>query len=258
MKALFSLENIYVSHGKREVIHGVSLHIGAGEFCALLGLNGSGKTTVLHAACGFLPMRGRCVAAGQDCTRLSEKKRARLLSFIPQTCSLEGGKTALEVVLMGLNAQLGLLESPSSAQRDAARETMERLGCGAFAEQDFGALSQGQRQIVILARCIVQNAPVMLMDEPDSALDFLNKHMVLGKIREIIHSQNKAGLITLHDPNFAMAYCDRLILLKDGEIVAEIDLSGAGAEEIRERLSRIYGEIELLKNRGSYLMGRVL
>ena len=257
MNELFCLEDVSVSHGKREVVHGVSLGIRAGEFCALLGLNGSGKTTILHAACGFLPMRGRCVAAGQDCTRLNEKKRARLLSFIPQTCSLEGGKTALEVVLMGFNAQLGLLESPSSAQREAALETMERLGCGAFAQKDFGALSQGQRQIVILARCIVQNAPVMLMDEPDSALDFLNKHMVLGKIREIIRSQGKAGLITLHDPNFAMAYCDRLILLKDGIIVAEIDLARAGEEEIRARLSLIYGEIALVENRGSYLMGRV-
>ena len=256
MKELFSLEDVSVSYGSREIVHGVGFHINRGEFCGLLGLNGSGKTTILHAACGFLPMRGRCVAAGQDCVGLNEKKRARLISFIPQTCSLAGGRTALEVVMMGFNARLGLLDSPSREQKEEARQVMERLGCGAFAEKDFGALSQGQRQIVILSRCIVQDAPILLMDEPDSALDFLNKHMVLGKIREIIRQEDRAGLITLHDPNFAMAYCDRLFLLKEGTLAGEIDMTAAPQEEIQEKLSRIYGKIELLKNNKSYLMGR--
>lgn len=71
-----------------------------------------------------------------------------------------------------------------------------------MADKDFGELSQGQKQMVILARCIAQNAPVMLMDEPDSALDFLNKHIVLEKIRTVVRDGNKAGLITMHDPQF--------------------------------------------------------
>lgn len=258
MSGLFSLDKVKISYGKNEIVHGVSMDIAKGEFCALLGLNGSGKTTILHACCGFLPMEGSCIAADTECKGLNEKKRARLISFIPQICSLQGGRTALDVVLMGFNSQLGLLESPSSVHKRAALAAMERLNCEEFAEKDFGALSQGQRQIVILARCIVQDSPVMLMDEPDSALDFLNRHMVLSKIRELIKEENKAGLITLHDPNFAMAYCDRLLLLREGRLVGELDMRRAKADEVKKKLSLIYGDIELLQSGDSFLMGKAL
>lgn len=255
MKEIFSLRDLRVAYGREEVVRGVSLGIREGEFCALLGLNGSGKTTILRAACGLLPMAGGCAAAGQDCSRMHEKARARLMAFIPQVCGLAGGKSALEVVLMGFNAWLGLFESPSRAQRQTALDTLDRLGCAALAHKDFGTLSQGQRQIVILARCIVQNTPVMLMDEPDSALDFLNRRMVLEKIREIIQTERKAGLITLHDPNLAMRYCDRLLLLTSGKLVGEIRMQEASRDEIQEKLSRIYGDIELFPCRDRCFMG---
>lgn len=256
MNPLFTMDHVSVFRGKREVIRNISFSIRPGEFCGLLGLNGSGKTTLLQGACGFLPITGTCTAAGRDCGRLHERKRARLMAFIPQVCSLEGGRTGLEAVMMGYNPHLRLLASPSAAQKANALAAMEKLGCLEYAHQDFGTLSQGQRQAVILARCIVQNTPVMLMDEPDSALDFLNKHTILGKIRAVIHEEGKAGLITLHDPNFAMAYCDRLLLLRDGQLVGEITMADASQEEIQKKLSYIYGDITLLKSPGGYLMGR--
>ena len=252
------LRNISVNYGERKILKNLNLDIPRGEFCGLLGLNGSGKTTLLHVACGFLPMQGECYVDGENCKNLNERQRARKIAFIPQICSLQGGRTALDVVLMGFNSQLGLLESPSYVHKRAALAAMERLNCAEFAEKDFGALSQGQRQIVILARCIVQDSPVMLMDEPDSALDFLNRHMVLSKIRELIKEENKAGLITLHDPNFAMAYCDRLLLLKEGRLVGELDMRRAKADEVKKKLSLIYGDIELLQSGDSFLMGKAL
>ncbi|WP_299300384.1 ABC transporter ATP-binding protein [uncultured Fretibacterium sp.] len=256
MRDIFSLRDMRVAYDREEIVHGVSLGIREGEFCALLGLNGSGKTTILQAACGLLPMTGSCVVAGQDCFGMNEKQRARLIAFIPQVCGRMSGKTVLEVVLMGFNAWLGLFESPSAAHRKAALGTLERLGCAPLAQKDFGALSQGQRQIVILARCLVQNTPVMLMDEPDSALDFLNRQKVLGKLREIIHVERKAGLISLHDPNFAMRYCDRLLLLEAGRLVGEIRMKGASKDAIKGKLSRVYGDIELYACGGGFFMGQ--
>ena len=256
MKEIFSLRGMRVSYGKEEVVRGVSLGIQEGEFCALLGLNGSGKTTILHASCGLLPMTGGCSALGQDCSRMNEKERARLIAFIPQVCGSMRGKTVLEVVLMGFNAWLGLFGSPSKVHWRIAWDTLDRLGYAAFAQKDFGTLSQGQRQIVILARCLVQNTPVMLMDEPDSALDFLNRQIVLEKIRRVVHTERKAGLITLHDPNFAMRYCDRLLLLEAGRLVGEIRTEEASGDEVREKLSRIYGDIELLSSGGRFFMGQ--
>ena len=129
----------------------------------------------------------------------------------------------------------------------AALETQLR----SLSTYDFSP-SQGQCQG--LSSLHVQDAPVMLLDEPDSALDFLNRHMVLGKIRDLIKNENRAGLITLHDPNFAMAYCDRLLLLQNGIVGAELDMRTASADEVKQKLSLIYGDIELLPYQESYLM----
>ena len=191
---------------------------------------------------------------GIDCTRMHEKKRAQLLSFLPQTPSLAGGRTTLDAVLMGYNAQLGLFDSPSAAQRQNALAILGRFGLADRADVDFGTLSQGQKQLVLLARSMVQEAPVMLMDEPDSALDFTNRHHMLRLIRDSIHSQQRCGLITLHDPNFAMAYCDRLVLLHGGVIQAQITMASASAEELREQLSLLYGPVEVLSYGGRFFM----
>ena len=256
MKAKFEVRDICVKYGERRILDHVGLEIFEGEFCGLLGLNGSGKTTLLHAICGFIPMQGGCFVNGTDCGKLNERKRAREVALIPQTCSLEGGRTALEVVLMGYNAWLHILESPLREHREKALDIMDKLGCRGLADKDFGQLSLGQRQMVILARCMVQDTPVMLMDEPDSALDFLNKHIVLQKIRNVIQNEGKMGLITMHDPNFAMKYCDRLFLLKDGAILTQIDMRKDPECKIKRDLSTVYGRIELLKNGKEYLMVR--
>ena len=107
-----------------------------------------------------------------------------------------------------------------------------------------------------LARTLVQDTPVLLMDEPDSALDFVNRNVVLRKIRHIIHTQNKAGLITLHDPNFALSYCDTLLLMKDGSIIQRLPLAGASREDVEEALKKIYGNIRILTYEGGFVMVR--
>lgn len=255
MNPLLSVSGVHAGYSRREVVRGVSFSVEPGEFCALLGLNGCGKTTLLKSICGLMPMlQGSCTVSNQDCTRMHERERSRLLSYIPQRGSLIMGKTVLEVVLMGFNPHLGLLDSPGEAQKKEALHTLGRLGLEDFAQRDYGALSEGQKQLVILARALVQNAPVMLMDEPDSALDFVNRNMVLGKIRGIIHEENRAGLITLHDPNFALSYCDRLLLMRDGVIACELRMAGAGVQQVEDALSLIYGEIRILQHPGGFAM----
>jgi iron complex transport system ATP-binding protein len=122
-------------------------------------------------------------------------------------------------------------------------------------DKDFARLSEGQKQMVILVRTLVQDTPAMLMDEPDSALDFLNRHRMLAKIRELTHREGKAGLVTLHDPNFAMVYCDRLILLQNGGIVGELKMKAASKKAILGCLAMIYGDnISILEHDGRYMM----
>ena len=255
MSGLLSLQDITAGYAGHEVVKGASLSVEAGEFCALLGLNGCGKTTLLRAACGLLPQQGgRCTVQQQDCTHLDERRRACLMSYIPQRGSLIMGKTVLEVVLMGFNPRLRLLDSPGETHKKAALENLDRLGLLALAGRDYAQLSEGQKQLVILARALSQDTPVMLMDEPDSALDFVNRTMVLDKVRNVLQSQGRAGLISLHDPNFAMAYCDRLLLMKNGTIGRELTLKDASREEVASALSWIYGEICVLEHQGRFVM----
>lgn len=256
MSILFDVKDIHVSYGGNEIVKGVSFSLQEGELCALLGLNGSGKTTMMRGICGLIPAKGNAYVNGIALESMNERMRAKYLSFIPQVSSPIQEKSVMDILLMGANPHLRLLETPGKKFYEAAYDALKKLNLEDFADRDFGKLSQGQKQLIILARTLVQNSPVMLMDEPDSALDFLNRHMVLSKIREVVKEEKKAGLLTLHDPNFAMAYCDRLLLLKSGKLVAEVDMRKASEEEIKDKLSVLYGKIALLSYENGYLMGK--
>ena len=243
---LLSIQNLSAGYGKKTIINNINLDIYPGELCALLGLNGSGKTTLLKALCGLLPVTsGSILSAKEDITHFNEKKRAGYISYIPQRFSKLIGVTVLEVVLMGYNPKLGIFEAPTSADKDLAKESLAKMNILHLKDEDFSKLSEGQKQKVILARTLVQNAQIMLMDEPDSALDFVGKHNILTTIKNLIHADNKAGLITLHDPNLALAHSDRLILIHEGRIKSEINLKTANQDEIEKKLSELYENIAL-------------
>ena len=257
MSELMKVTGVRCGYRHKEIVHGATFSVSGGEFCALLGLNGCGKTTLIKAICGFLPTHdGKCFADGIDCTSMNERQRALHISYIPQRGSLISGKSVLEVVLMGFNARLHLLDSPGKRHRQKAMEALTQLGVEHLAQQDYGELSEGQKQMVILARTLVQDTPVMLMDEPDSALDFVNRNVVLEKVRHILHTQGRAGLITLHDPNFALSYCDSLLLMKEGSIIQRLNLKGATREDVEDALKKIYGNIRIVQHEGGFVMVR--
>ena len=250
---MFSVKNLSAGYNK-PVVSGITFGIAAGEFCALLGLNGSGKTTLLKTICGLLPVKdGRCFINGCDCTKFNEYKRAKYISYIPQRHSKLQGVTVMDAVLMGLNSKLGPLEFPTRTDKEYAVDILVKMGLEHSINNDFSKLSEGQKQLIILARTLVQNTPVMMMDEPDSALDFLNRGKILARIKQLVHNEKKACLITLHDPNLALEYCDRLILLANGGISADITLVGSSEIELQAALSTVYGNIKLLKHGGKYI-----
>ena len=257
MSELLKVTDIRCGYNHKEIVHSASLSVAEGEFCALLGLNGCGKTTLIKAICGFLPThQGKCLVGGVDCTKMNERQRALQISYIPQRGSLISGKTVLEVVLMGFNARLHLLDSPGKIHREKALEALTQLGMDQLADRDYATLSEGQKQMVILARTMVQDTPVMLMDEPDSALDFVNRNIVLEKVRQILHTHRRAGLITLHDPNFALSYCDSVLLMREGHIIQRLSLWDASRQDVEDALKKIYGNIRILQHEGGYVMVR--
>jgi len=255
MNHLISLQGVFAGYGGNDVVRDVTFDVSSGEFCALLGRNGSGKTTLLKAICGLLPaIRGECFIDGLNIARVNEYKRAKYISYIPQRLSTLRGVNVLDAVMMGLNAGLGALEHPSAKDKESAIDTLERVGVSHLAGEDFSTLSEGQKQLVVLARTLIQNTPVVLMDEPDNALDFLNRHQLMDIFLRLIHNEGKAALVTLHDPDLALNYCDRIVVLNDGKVVSDLTLAGSNLTDIETCLRMIYGDITVIEHSGRYIV----
>lgn len=171
---------------------------------------------------------------------------------MPQKSNFTYNISTLDVVSMGFNPHLKFMQSPSLKQKQYAKKVLGTLGLEEKAESDYLTLSGGQQQLAILARAIVQQAPIMFFDEPDSALDFLNHHLILNRIREVIERNNACGLITLHDPNYALTYCDEILLLKEGSIIENIECKKYSKEDIKRKLSLIYNDIDIIEYKNHY------
>ncbi len=247
------VSNLSVKYNEAEIVKNVSFKLHKGSLCALLGANAAGKTTLLKGICSLIRHTGHSSIEGKELSGMNERQIAQYISYIPQRCSLDIPISVLEVVLMGFTSTLSMFEGISPAQKEKALEALERVGISKLAQKLFINLSEGQKQLVIIARALVQENSMMIFDEPDSALDFQNKHIVLSIIKEIV-GQEKSALVCLHDANIALKYCTHAILLKDGEIVQEIDLKNIDAQSLKLSLSMIYGSIEIVEYNGNYIM----
>lgn len=254
---MLHIKNIQAGYKNKIIVDNVGFSIKPKEFTALLGLNGAGKTTLLKTISGLLkPISGQVVIGGEDLLILNEKERARHISFMPQRHSIIYDTKVIDVVIMGITSYLSIFETPNNGHREIAYRMLELIGMDAYAEYNFLNLSEGQKQLIIIARALMQNAEIMLFDEPDSALDFKNKHMVLESIRNIIKSQNKIGIITLHDPNLALQYCDKIIILKNGTIFSEFDTKDVNSDFLLDVFSKIYGEISIVEHMNKHVIVR--
>lgn len=254
MTDLLFAEHLCAGYGGPEILHDVSFRIDHGELCALLGANGSGKSTLIRAVCGLLPFRGKCFLEGKELSQLSQRTRAQKISYLSQRSSLSIPLSVMDVVLMGYNPVLGIFQTAGKAKRHRAMEELRRVGMEHLAERDILSLSEGQRQLVMLARTFVRGAPLLVLDEPDSALDFQNRHKVMELLQAQAHEEGRGVLLCSHDANFAMQYADRLLLMKDGKLCSDISMQACGCEELQQALSKLYGPITLAEHRGNYFM----
>jgi len=247
--SMFEVKNLAAGYPGREVIQDVSFTLEPGTVTGLLGANGSGKTTLIRAICGILPHTGRCVLEGETLEGLSPRKLARLCGYIPQRSGLAIRISVLDVVLMGFNPRLGLLEQPGAAMERAAHAALGQVGLEDRAGEDFLTLSEGQRQRVLLARALVCGGRLLLMDEPESALDFPHRYQLLELLRRWAAQEGRGVLAALHDPALALNGCHQLLLLKDGRILAALRPAEDKLDDMERALAQIYGPVELLRCR---------
>lgn len=244
---LLEIKDLYADYGADEILKGISFRLEGGCLTGILGVNGCGKTTLMKAVCGILPSRGEIRLLGRDAKKLSARGMARLCRYIPQRTGITMDISVLDVVLMGFNPQLGLLESPGSAMRQAAMETLRSVGLESRAESNFQTLSEGQKQLCLLSRAMLLEQGVLLLDEPESALDFSGRYKMLNRIRQWLSDTGSGALVTLHDPQLAINTCDCLILLQEGKRMGELYPGTDSREQLEKQLSEIYGNLSIHK-----------
>ncbi|NJE55438.1 ABC transporter ATP-binding protein [Thermococcus sp. 21S9] len=230
-------ENLSYSYGDFE-IEGVSLEVETGEFVALIGPNGAGKSTLLSLIYGLLrPEKGRVMVEGRDVLRLSPRERAKLLGYVPQSHFPTFPFRVLDFVLLGATPELGAFGSPGKEHRERAERLLKHFGLDAYREKPYTSLSGGQKRLLLLARAMMTSPKYLLLDEPTSELDLKNALLVLGTVKRL--ARDGVGVLAvLHDPNLAYLFADRVVLMRDGRIVAEGKPSEVLSEEL---LSGLYG-----------------
>ena len=243
--SLFRVDHLSAGYGDTEILKDVSFTVPRGSITGILGANGSGKTTLLKAICGILPHSGICDLDGKKLDSLSARQLARLVSYIPQRSGVSIDISALDVVLMGFNPQLRLLDHPTKAMQDTALAALAQVGLSGRAQDNYLHLSEGQKQLCILARTLVADAKLLLLDEPESALDVRCRHRMLQIIRNWTQEDTRCAVVTLHDPALALNFCDTLLLLEGGQCIGTLRPGKDSCEQMAAMLSRLYGSVTL-------------
>ena len=217
---IVEVEDVSVTLGAVQALDGVSLSADRGEFLGVIGPNGAGKTTLLRTISGVLePTAGSVTVQGHDVTALPSKQSSRLVAVVPQETSLAFDFDVREVVEMGRTPYRNRMSLESAGDEDAVERALERTQTDRFADRDIGEVSGGERQRVLLARALAQDTPVMLLDEPTASLDINHQIRTLELVKSLVEG-GKTIMAPIHDLNLAAHYCDRLLLLADGERTA--------------------------------------
>src|SRR5512139_1777754 len=218
--------------GVIKAVDEVSLQVTAGEFVALVGPSGSGKTTMLSMLAALLqPSSGQILLDGQDLASMSDKDRVAMrrekIGFTFQANNLVPYLTAQENVEL----MLRLNDKLDSKGKDRAKELLDRLGLGERLKNLPSQLSGGQQQRVAIARALIHNPSLVLADEPTASLDTERAFQVVETFANLIHEQNRAGIMVTHDLRLTQ-YVDRVVQMRDGQIVEVVDNRTAIAEQV--------------------------
>ncbi|MDT0501171.1 MULTISPECIES: ABC transporter ATP-binding protein [unclassified Halomonas] len=214
-------EALHAGYESRRVLDGVDLSVAEGQLTVLLGPNGSGKSTLLKTLARTLaPSAGRVCLDGQDIHRRSTREVARRLGILPQGPTAPEGLTVRQLVGMGRFPHQRLWRQDAERDARAVREAMAYADVAALAERSVDTLSGGQRQRCWIAMVLAQETDLILLDEPTTFLDLKVQVDLLELLSRLAHEQGRTLLLVLHDLNLAAAYADRLVMMRDGGIVA--------------------------------------
>lgn len=216
--AFIEVDNLHCQIDGTEILKGVSLGIEQGDFISIIGPNGAGKTTLLKCLNRLLAgWTGRIEVAGQPLGGLSPREIARIFGYVPQLQAQVPGFRVRDFLLMSRYPHLSPLSAPGKADFAAVHQALAVTGTEVFADRQLGTLSGGERQKVFIAAALVQDAPVLLLDEPTTFLD----PRYQSEVNQLLRERNAAGItivVVSHDLNSSVRLSSRILALKAGQV----------------------------------------
>ena len=222
MKTL-DIKNVTFAYSRKgpQVLQDVSFSTEEGDLLAVLGPNGVGKSTLFKCMLGFLKNYGGEIRLnGEDVSALSHKQIARQIAYIPQSTYPVFNYEVLDVVMMGLTSRLSLLSSPNQEHIREAQEALDSLGIGHLAQAGYGEISGGERQLVLIARALVQKSKILIMDEPTANLDYGNQFRVMQRVAGLAKN-GYTIILSTHNPDHAFIYANRVVMMYGGKVIAD-------------------------------------
>ena len=248
---MLKVENLKVRYGMIEAIKGISFEVRDGEIVTLIGANGAGKTTLLRCMMDMLHWQsGRSLLDGEDIRSMPASKLWRRMAYVPQARSAAASYTAFQTVLLGRSSRIGAFSAPSAEDMKVAERVMERLGIAHLADKPCYAISGGELQMVLIARAMAAEPEILVLDEPESNLDFKNQLIVLDAMTALA-AEGVACIFNTHYPAHALQRAGKALMLsKDGESIFGDTTAVVTEENIRQAfgVDALIGEVETPHN----------
>jgi iron complex transport system ATP-binding protein len=243
-----TVRDLSVGYGKnRPVLKDVALDVWPGELIGLLGPNGSGKSTLIKTVAGIVRKTTGELRWGDelDLDTLPRRELARLVAYVPQAISLTFSLDVRETVMLGRTPYFGT--KPRAEDWEHVERAIDLLGLTDLATRRVTELSGGQAQRVLIARAIAQDPTILLLDEPTSALDIRYQWQTLSLARRIARERNVASVIAIHDLNQAARFCDRVVFLHEGDVLAAGTPKEVYSADLVEKVYGLRVELSLFR-----------
>lgn len=241
------IKDLTFSYGNHKILDKINISVHDSEMLSLAGPNGSGKTTLIKCIDRILKPNGSILLDGNDIESLSRQDIARTIGYVPQGSSSLLSTTVFDTVLMGRRPHIRWRVSENDL--DKVTEVLQLLHLDDLAMMDFGQLSGGQKQKILIARALAQEPSVLLLDEPTSNLDIRHQLEVMEIISDLVKGRRISAIMAIHDLNLAARFSDRLALLRNGMLCAEGPPDTLLTAENMLRIFEV--EVEVVKVRGS-------
>lgn len=241
---MIDIQSLSFSYLEELVVNQISFSVGDGEFVGIIGPNGAGKSTLLKLMDGILqPKEGEIKLQKKALREYSRRQIAKMIGFVPQNFSTAFSYSVNDIVLMGRYPHLSAFFSESADDYRIGERSMKSTDVWQLRRRQFGELSGGEKQRVVLASALAQEPQILLLDEPTSSLDIKYQYQFYGILRELQQSSGLTIVVVTHDINLAARYCRRLILLKKGKVIDDGAPEKVITKEMMESVYEVKVEI---------------